>query len=66
MNYLRNFLHFHLICFESISLQTIRFKFRRKQNIVVHDFLLGLFFVLNNYFEMNRNWWILVIEIVFK
>ena len=23
MNYLRNFLHFHLICFESISLQTI-------------------------------------------
>ena len=42
------------------------FKFRRKQNIVVHNFLLGLFFVLNNYFEMNRNWWILVIEIVFK
>ena len=23
MNYLRNFLHFHLICFESISLQNI-------------------------------------------
>ena len=40
MNYLRNFLHFHLICFENISLQNIPYQ---KSNVSGSEPILSAF-----------------------